>query len=67
MDSLFSTVQMPRGVPVGTTAVGKAGAINAALLAVAVLALSDQELGKALDDWRAEQSATSDLFPSEMA
>jgi 5-(carboxyamino)imidazole ribonucleotide mutase len=56
-DSLLSIVQMPGGVPVGTLAIGKAGAINAALLAAAVLALSDSQVAAALDDWRARQSA----------
>jgi 5-(carboxyamino)imidazole ribonucleotide mutase len=51
-DSLLSIVQMPAGIPVGTLAIGKAGAINAALLAAAVLALSDQDLGQRLDAWR---------------
>jgi 5-(carboxyamino)imidazole ribonucleotide mutase len=57
MDSLLSIVQMPGGIPVGTLAVGKAGAINAALLAAAVLALSDSALAKRLDAWRAHQTA----------
>lgn len=57
LDSLFSTVQMPAGVPVGTLAVGKAGAVNAALLAAAVLALSDPTVATALDHWREEQTA----------
>jgi 5-(carboxyamino)imidazole ribonucleotide mutase len=52
MDSLLSIVQMPAGVPVGTLAIGKAGAINAALLAAAVLASSDDELSQRLEDWR---------------
>lgn len=52
-DSLLSIVQMPGGIPVGTLAIGKAGAINAALLAVAVLALSDEALAERLDTWRA--------------
>jgi len=56
-DSLLSIVQMPAGIPVGTLAIGKAGAANAALLAAAVLALSDEALADRLDDWRAEQSA----------
>ncbi len=56
LDSLLSIVQMPAGVPVGTLAIGKAGAINAALLAGAVLALSDPRLAAALDDWRARQT-----------
>ena len=57
LDSLLSIVQMPGGVPVGTLAIGKAGAINAALLAAAVLALTDAEIAKALDAWRAAQTA----------
>ncbi|WP_370676742.1 5-(carboxyamino)imidazole ribonucleotide mutase [Pleomorphomonas sp. PLEO] len=56
-DSLLSIVQMPGGVPVGTLAIGKAGAINAALLAAAVLALSDAALATRLDDFRARQTA----------
>ncbi|MDP2122308.1 MAG: 5-(carboxyamino)imidazole ribonucleotide mutase [Hoeflea sp.] len=51
-DSLLSIVQMPAGIPVGTLAIGKAGAINAALLAAAVLALSDPALAERLDAWR---------------
>ena len=57
LDSLLSIVQMPAGVPVGTLAIGKAGAINAALLAAAVLALDDAALAAALDAWRARQTA----------
>ncbi|WP_026792624.1 5-(carboxyamino)imidazole ribonucleotide mutase [Pleomorphomonas oryzae] len=56
-DSLLSIVQMPGGIPVGTLAIGKAGAINAALLAAAVLALSDAALAARLDDFRARQTA----------
>lgn len=56
MDSLLSIVQMPGGVPVGTLAIGKAGAINAALLAAAILALSDSGLAARLDAWRAAQT-----------
>ncbi len=56
-DSLLSIVQMPAGVPVGTLAIGRAGAINAALLATAVLALTDGALADRLDAWRAAQSA----------
>jgi 5-(carboxyamino)imidazole ribonucleotide mutase len=56
MDSLLSIVQMPGGIPVGTLAIGKAGAINAALLAASILALGDQRIAKALDGWRARQS-----------
>ncbi|MEP2942646.1 MAG: 5-(carboxyamino)imidazole ribonucleotide mutase [Hyphomicrobiales bacterium] len=55
-DSLLSIVQMPAGVPVGTLAIGKAGAINAALLAASVLALHDKDLATRLDAWRAAQS-----------
>ena len=55
-DSLLSIMQMPGGIPVGTLAIGKAGAINAALLAAAVLALSDGKLAKRLDAWRARQT-----------
>src|SRR5512138_771560 len=50
VDSLLSIVQMPRGIPVGTLAIGRAGAVNAALLAAAVLALSDDDLADRLDD-----------------
>lgn len=55
-DSLLSILQMPGGVPVGTLAIGKPGAINAALLAAAVLALSDAKIAKRLDAWRARQT-----------
>ena len=55
-DSLLSILQMPAGIPVGTLAIGKPGAINAALLAAAVLALSDSRLAKRLDQWRARQT-----------
>ena len=57
MDSLLSIVQMPAGIPVGTLAIGRAGAVNAALLAAAVLALSDPALAERLDAFRAAQSA----------
>ncbi len=57
-DSLLSIVQMPAGVPVGTLAIGRAGAINAALLAAAVLALTDRALAERLDAWRTAQSAS---------
>ncbi len=56
-DSLYSIVQMPAGIPVGTLAIGRAGAINAALLAAAVLALSDPALAERLDAYRARQTA----------
>jgi 5-(carboxyamino)imidazole ribonucleotide mutase len=57
-DSLLSILQMPAGVPVGTLAIGKPGAINAALLAAAVLALSDTKLAKRLDQFRSRQTAS---------
>jgi len=66
-DSLLSIMQMPAGVPVGTLAIGKAGAINAALLAAAVLALSDPRLAKRLDSWRAKQTKSVKKRPSEDA
>ncbi|HWU16235.1 MAG TPA: 5-(carboxyamino)imidazole ribonucleotide mutase [Devosia sp.] len=64
-DSLLSIVQMPGGIPVGTLAIGEPGAINAALLAAAVLALSDEGLADRLDSYRAQQSARVPLFPSD--
>jgi len=57
VDSLHSIVQMPAGIPVGTLAIGRPGAINAALLAAAVLALHDEALAGRLDRWRAAQTA----------
>ena len=66
-DSLLSIVQMPAGIPVGTLAIGKAGAVNAALLAAAVLALSDPALAERLDAWRARQSETVAERPAEDA
>jgi 5-(carboxyamino)imidazole ribonucleotide mutase len=56
VDSLYSIVQMPAGIPVGTLAIGKPGAINAALLAAAVLALHDSELADRLSAWRKRQT-----------
>ena len=56
MDSLLSTVQMPGGIPVGTLAIGKAGAVNAALLAIAILALRQPALRDRLRDYRAKQA-----------
>ena len=56
MDSLLSIVQMPAGIPVGTLAIGQAGAVNAALLAAAMLANGDEALGQRLADWRARQT-----------
>ena len=56
MDSLLSIAQMPAGIPVGTLAIGRAGAVNAGLLAAAVLALHDTRLAQALENWRAKQT-----------
>ena len=63
MDSLLSIVQMPAGVPVGTLAIGRAGAVNAALLAAAVLALSDAALAARLAAWRAAQTDAVPTVP----
>lgn len=57
MDSLLSIVQMPGGVPVGTLAIGKPGAINAGLMAASIVALNDTTVAAALDTWRANQTA----------
>ena len=67
LDSLLSIVQMPGGVPVGTLAIGKAGAINAALLAASVLALTDAALARRLEDWRAQQTAAVAEHPTDEA
>lgn len=64
-DSLLSIVQMPAGIPVGTLAIGEAGAANAALLAAAVLALSDDEVAANLDEYRAAQSESIPEFPRD--
>jgi 5-(carboxyamino)imidazole ribonucleotide mutase len=58
VDSLYSIVQMPRGYPVATMAIGPAGAANAGLLAAAILALGDGALARRLEDWRAALSAS---------
>jgi 5-(carboxyamino)imidazole ribonucleotide mutase len=63
-DSLYSIVQMPAGIPVGTLAIGRPGAINAALLAAAILALNDKKIATALDRWRTKQSAAVSKRPS---
>lgn len=65
LDSLLSIVQMPAGIPVGCLAIGKAGATNAGLLAVAILALSDKELANKLRMWRIAQTASIPLSPEE--
>lgn len=66
-DSLLSIVQMPAGIPVGTLAIGKAGAINAALLAAAVLALNDPDLALRLDAWRMAQTEMVAEHPKDDA
>jgi 5-(carboxyamino)imidazole ribonucleotide mutase len=66
-DSLLSIVQMPAGIPVGTLAIGKAGAVNAALLAAAVLALSDPGLAERLEAWRAAQTDAVAAAPRDEA
>lgn len=63
MDSLLSIVQMPAGIPVGTLAIGRAGAINAALLAASILATTDEALAERLDAWRERQSAAVAIEP----
>ena len=67
VDSLYSIVQMPPGVPVGTLAIGKSGAINAALLAASVLALSDDALAKRLEAWRKQQTDAVAATPKDEA
>ncbi|MDX2265663.1 MAG: 5-(carboxyamino)imidazole ribonucleotide mutase [Hyphomicrobiales bacterium] len=67
MDSLYSIVQMPAGVPVGTLAIGEAGATNAGLLAAQILALSDAALAARLEAWRAERTAAVPLEPGDGA
>jgi 5-(carboxyamino)imidazole ribonucleotide mutase len=62
-DSLLSIVQMPKGIPVGTLAIGKAGAANAALLAAAVLALTDEMLAQRLEAWRQAQTDAVNVNP----
>jgi 5-(carboxyamino)imidazole ribonucleotide mutase len=66
-DSLLSIVQMPGGIPVGTLAIGKAGAMNAGLLAASVLALSDEKLAARLDAWRFNQTQSVALVPRDEA
>lgn len=65
LDSLYSIVQMPGGIPVGTLAIGKAGAINAALLAASILSLGDADLAERLAEWRERQTATVAEFPKD--
>jgi 5-(carboxyamino)imidazole ribonucleotide mutase len=67
LDSLLSIVQMPAGIPVGTLAIGDAGAVNAALLACAVLALGDPALSERLERWREQRAAEVSERPEERA
>ena len=64
LDSLLSMVQMPAGIPVGTLAIGRAGAVNAALLSAAVLALSDEKIAKSVDRFRANQTKAVPVKPT---
>ena len=64
-DSLLSIVQMPAGIPVGTLAIGEAGATNAGLMAAAILALQDEGLSQRLQDWRAARTAAVAEAPSD--
>ena len=66
-DSLLSIVQMPAGIPVGTLAIGKSGAINAGLLAASILALADAALAKRLEKWRDKQTASVAATPKDEA
>lgn len=65
MDSLLSIVQMPKGIPVGTLAIGEAGAANAGLLAASIIALNDSKLAKALAQFRAKQTAAVAISPKD--
>jgi 5-(carboxyamino)imidazole ribonucleotide mutase len=65
VDSLYSIVQMPKGYPVATMAIGGAGAVNAGLMAAAILALSDPDLAQRLEDWRADLSASIPEEPQD--
>ena len=65
MDSLLSIVQMPKGVPVGTLAIGAAGAENAALFAVSILSTEDEEVTKRLEQWRSHQTDSVADIPSD--
>ena len=65
LDSLLSIVQMPAGIPVGTLAIGKPGAINAALLAASIIAGSDKIISKKLTEWRNAQTKLVDEKPTE--
>ncbi len=64
LDSLLSIVQMPKGIPVGTVAIGKDGAINAALLAASIISLNDEKIKKRLSHWRSKQSSSVKKKPN---
>ena len=64
LDSLLSIVQMPKGIPVGTVAIGKDGAINAALLAASIISLNDKKIKKRLNLWRSKQSSSVKKKPN---
>ena len=66
LDSLLSIAQMPYGIPVGTLAIGKAGAKNSALLAISILALNDETLSKKLENFRKEQTASVKIEPTKI-
>ena len=63
LDSILSIAQMPKGIPVGTVAIGKDGAINAALLATSIIALNDNQIKKNLNNWRTRQSRSVQKKP----
>ena len=65
LDSVLSIVQMPSGVPVGTFAIGQAGAINAALMAASILGLGDESIASKLADWREKQTSNTPLEPKD--
>jgi 5-(carboxyamino)imidazole ribonucleotide mutase len=65
MDSLLSIVQMPKGIPVGTLAIGTAGASNAALLAASILSINDVATANSLNDWRELQTSSVEDIPSD--
>jgi len=67
LDSLYSIVQMPGGVPVGTLAIGRPGAVNAALLAAAILALNDEDVAERLAAWRRAQTEAVGDYPQDRA
>ena len=63
LDSLLSIIQMPKGIPVGTLAVGESGAANSALLAISILSMSDKTLRKSYEEWRKDQTSSVDDIP----